>query len=441
MKQLLKKALELPKAELFLSLLVFLNIFLIFSSVIAESYYNLVSVGSGFDGWCDKNVLGVGVHCFSDFTLPAMIVAEPNPWDSQYVEGQNYPAAALLIPGFFVIVGKILGNPQFGLVAYLIAMIIALALPALWATKNRPLSFKLIFIASAGVLSVPAVMALDRGNSVGFVVPALLLFLIAVERKDPKLTAISIVIATIVKPQFFLLILLPLLLGQKKATVLAGSGVVFSQVISFLFWPNSFPQTIATAIRNTLSYGGTPDLSSRYPTNGSIISGIYEATVFLGLADVARFIQFNQLEITGSALFVLFMWVFLTRKKTPTIILAIFTIFAASTFVPVSWGYYLIFAIPVAAVIIRDPASTPSTKTIFQGIGERREFERGIARVAFFALIVACSFTLSKVMIPNITPTIDPYPLNSGELSAFFWIIALTLFLAAFRHKRTALAE
>lgn len=424
--------LRAPTSEIFLTLLFLLNVFLVLSSVIAESYYNLVSVGSGFDGWCDKNILGVGVHCFSDFTLPAMIVAEPNPWNSQYVNGQNYPAAALLVPGAFVLVGKILGNPQFGLVSYIISMIICLALPAIWATKNRELSFRVVFVASAGALSVPAIMAIDRGNSVGFVVPVLLLFLVSIERKNDALIALSIVVATIVKPQFFILILLPLALGRFKATVYAAVGVLLSQFLAFLFWPRDFPFTIGSAIKNTLSYGGTPELDSRYPTNGSIVSGIYEAASSLGLANLAGQIQLNQTAITLSLVAIFFAWVHLTRKKTPVIIPAVFSIFFASTFVPVSWGYYLVFAIPVAAVLLRDPACVQIKETHFQGIGERLVFRGNLPRTALLALIVSCSLTLSKIVIPNVTPTKDPYPLNTGELPSFLWLVTLVLFIFTF---------
>lgn len=416
-------------SESLLGFVIFLDLILLFSSIIAESYYNLVTVGTGFDGWCDKNVFGIGVHCFSDYTLTDLIVNEQNPWNSQYISPQNYPAAALLITLLFSKLGTALSSPQIGLVLYLISMSLCLLLPSIWATKGKKPYLKLLVVSVTGIASVPAIMALDRGNSVGFVVPALLLILIGIENRNTTYFVTGIMVASIVKPQFAFLLILPFVLARWKVLYISLMGVIVVQIVPFVLWPSNFPATIQQAVQNTLSYGGLPDFKTHFPTNVSVASSLFELTSLANPSnyenEIPQFIQQHPSQITFVIVVIFYLWSFIVRKYLPTIFVSIYTFVFASTLATVSWSYYLVFAIPVAALILRDPANSEiGNKSSFQGVADRISNHPVAYKLSFLFLLPAVSFTLSKFIIPNYTPNSDPYPFSSVELSTSLWIIS-----------------
>lgn len=430
MLKLSSKFFKLPSSEIFLTVLTVINIFLLVGMIVAESYYNLVTVGTGFDGWCDKTVQGVGVHCFSDYTLTALIVGEENPWKSSYIDNMNYPAASLLITFFFVKLGNLFGSAQLGLVTYLGTMVICTIIPSIWAVKGKPLFLKLLVGSATGLLTVPSIMALDRGNSIGFVVPALLMYLVGIDRKNVSLTIFGIVLATVIKPQFILLLFIPLI--QKNWKVSTRSFVYASiiQLISFLFWPKDFPRSLIDATQNLFAYASSADLTRTFPTNVSLVSGIYEILTILRLDELAKVIQDFQSEISAIALITIFLLVAITSRKIPIILQTIIVIWVASVFVPVTWSYYMVFALPVAAVLLRDPLIQKINSNNFIGIGERDYFSSRATKFGLYALLIAETLSLSKIIIPNVASSPDPYPLNSGELTSFMWLLATVAILA-----------
>lgn len=424
-------------AETLLAMLLIANIFLLFTSVIAESYYNLITVGTGFDGWCDKNIYGIGVHCFSDYTLTELIVNEENPWQSEYISPQNYPAAALLISLLFSNIGKLLANPQIGLILYLLTMAICLILPGVWASKGKKTYLKFLIIGMTGIASVPAIMALDRGNSVGFVAPALLMLLVGKEQNKNKLIILSIVLAALVKPQFALLLVLPIFWRLWKVFAYSLIGILATQLLPFFFWPSNFPQTIFEAVVNATSYGGKPDFNTFFPMNSSIASSLFELSSFGNPANYGEsipiFIQQNPSTVSIIVFGCFLVWSFLLRRYFPSILVGIYTIAFVSTFTTVSWSYYLLFSIPIAAIVIRDPRILLSNLTSsFQGVGERVERLTGAYKMSMLLLVIALTFTLSKIIIPNITPNSDPYPFNTVELSTSIWVLGAYISLIIF---------
>lgn len=437
------KLISLNISEVFVSLLLVANIFLLFTSIIAESYYNLVTVGSGFDGWCDKNIYGIGVHCFSDYTLTELIVNESNPWQTELISPQNYPAAALVIAYFFSRIGMLAGNPQVGLILYLLSMAFCLMLPGIWATKGKKTYLKILIIAITGLTTVPAIMALDRGNSIGFVAPALLLLVIGTERKKTSLIVLAIALASFVKPQFALLILVPLCLNMWRAFAYSLVGVTLVQILPFLLWPLQFPQTIKQALDNAFAYGGKPDFSTFFPMNSSISSSLFELSALgnasLYKTDLPKYIQQNPTMIAVFVFAIFLIWSFLLKKTMPEVFIGIYSVAFVSTFATVSWSYYLVFAIPVAALFIRDPLiSFTEMDDKLSGIGERKTDSPGIYKFSMLFIVIALTLTLSKVIVPNVTPNSDPYPYNTVELSTSFWVLGafLTLLLYSFAAAR-----
>ena len=166
----------------------------------------------------------------------------------------------------FGLLGKWLGASRLGLLAYLFALTIAVLSPALWAARGaRGLERVVVFVA-CGVAAIPAWVAVDRGNSTGFVVPIALVFLVALCRRRWGLVTIMVVLAALVKPQFAVLGVALFAARQWRLGGIAVVGVVISNLAAYLLWPRDLPETIAQSIHNTLDYGNFHERISRITT-------------------------------------------------------------------------------------------------------------------------------------------------------------------------------
>ena len=148
--------------------------------------------------------------------------------------------------------------------AYLLALTIACVTPAVWAARGaRGLERVVVFVA-LGAAAIPAWMAIDRGNSVGFVVPIALAFLVALCRRRWGLVAIMVILAALVKPQFVVLGVVLLAARQWRWGGLAAAGVVGSNFAAYLLWPPDFPGSIAQSIRTVIGYGSFQSRADLY---------------------------------------------------------------------------------------------------------------------------------------------------------------------------------
>ena len=167
-----------------------------------------------------------------------------------------YPPAAMMPHLLFALPGKWLGAPQLGLIGYLLALTVALLSPAVWAARgSRGLERVAVFVA-LGAAAIPAWQTIDRGNSIGFVVPIALVFLVALRRQRWGLVAIMVVLAALVKPQFAVLVVALLAARQWRLGGLALGGVAISNVAAYLLWPRDFPDTITQSIHNLFGKQG-----------------------------------------------------------------------------------------------------------------------------------------------------------------------------------------
>ena len=157
----------------------------------------------------------IGRHCFSDYGWTLGVGMRPNPWEPyrMFLPWYNSRRRGVAAAGGDAAANIVrasrqwLHSPRLGLLAYLLALTIAFLTPAVWAARGaRGLERVVVFVAF-GVAAIPAWMAIDRGNSVGFVVPIALVFLVALCRRRWGLAAIMVVLAALVKPQFAMLVL------------------------------------------------------------------------------------------------------------------------------------------------------------------------------------------------------------------------------------------
>jgi hypothetical protein len=92
----------------------------------------------------------------------------------------------------------------------------------------------------------------------------------------------------------------------------------------------------------------------------------------------------------------------------------------------VTWSYYLVFALPVAAIVLRDPLGDPPQDR-WRGVydGERMP---GAKAIASGLVALATAFAVSRVLLPAVIR--DPGSARtdlvgtSGELVPVLWIAA-----------------
>ncbi|WP_131813456.1 glycosyltransferase family 87 protein [Mycobacterium kubicae] len=350
----------------------------------------------------------VGRHCFSDYVLPSTFGALPNPWASHVVDLpdnssrelglSNYPAAAMLPQMTFGLLGGWLHAPGIGLFAYLFALTIAVLSPALWAAGGaRGLERVVIFFA-CGMAAVPAWMAVDRGNSAGFLAPIALVFLLALSRRRWGVVAIAVILAGLVKPQFAVLGFALVVGRQWRLSGITLIAIAVTNIAAYLLWPQDFPRTILQSLHNTAGYGSFKALIGLNVSFGKGLLTIPDAlearsaggAVPVGfLAGPRAFIGYGILLLIIGALLIL-------GKRISPVMAGIVLLATAALFPAVALPYYLVFALPIAAVVVRDPDGSPGT-----GVFDRCEAIGGHRRAVGVCVSIATAFSIAHIAIPG----------------------------------------
>ncbi len=195
----------------------------------------------------------LGRHCFNDYAAVTAAVARPNPWAPPF--HLAYPAAGLVPHMIFAAPAAWLHAPWLGLCGYLLALTTAFLTPAVWAARGARGLERIVVFVACGIAATPAWMAIDRANSVGFVAPIALVFLVALCRRRWRLAAIMVVLAALVKPQFAVLAFALFAARRWRLGSLTVAGTAIGNIAAFLLWPRDFPETITQSIHNILGYG------------------------------------------------------------------------------------------------------------------------------------------------------------------------------------------
>ena len=339
--------------------LVFLIVSLLASWVLAGYFGQSVNAGLSFraaDGWCDAAKEGVGVHCFGDFYYLIFLSKQATVWGSAYTPTAMIPH---IISNF--IAENIFGG-RVTLFLYLGVLSAALLAPALFiAHRASGVLPRLGTILVFGVGTLPFLIAMDRGNSVGFAVPWLLAFAIYLDRKPTWIAPLAIVCAACVRPQFILLSVGLLAIGRIKHTIVVLAGFGLTLLISFALWPGDRLENFRRWMTNIKGYSRYQDVNLNSPAN---LSAAHAVTVVGRIlrhtprpfADAGTsLIQFvtDHPSLPGLilvAITVVVLYAARTRISRPlvmTISLALTVLFPG-----VSYPYYLVFTLIIAALIV-----------------------------------------------------------------------------------------
>lgn len=432
-------------AELLLTLVIVFDIVLIATAFVLIHYLGIDALTSllyvGNEG-CDPSLGSVGYHCFGDYNLGS-VMSLPNPWDVVTQLGPwNYPAASMVPSYIFVGLGNLTGHPSATMVLYLLVMAAGMTLPAAWAARGRAVWLQISLWAMFGFLSVPALMALDRGNVVGLAVAVMFLAVIGVARDRPLLVSIGIALAACAKPQFGLAIFIFVFFGRWMWMLICAGIALVCQVVPFLLWPQHFPGTIVQAVLGLFSFGGQSTLGNTIPSSVSFAKGAYlleEWFVRPFRPGSANWVEGHQALVTGVIVLALLVVLFLARRAMPQALTLSLLFLISALAVPTSFTYYFVAALPLAAIVLRDPAVRRSERTEdlrLAGVlelGERRGWAE-FSAAAFFTVTLAA--TISRVFYPEPIPTMPFFVFTTSDVVTILWMVAIPWYALARRRAR-----
>lgn len=388
---------------------------------IAGSYYSIDVTGSlvfiANDGSCAGSVQQIGTHCFGDYAASASRSSSSNPWSDQNTYAP-YLGASYLVFRLFVEVGNLLGGANTGLVLYLIASFCALAYPSLAIRKMTGLSWRLpIILILAGPISLPGLIALDRGNNVALVVPGLFIFLqgFTTDRRLP--TVLGLVLSSVIKPQYVLLVGALLVVRRWKDSLVALLAVLVVQSLAFLAWPQSLFGGLFRSISMMLIYNDYASVSDQYPPQVSISKGIWEMLNFFGRTEGSIESSKAIQTLGGVSILLAFSFIsFFAGRRRSNLNLGIIFVALVSLLPGTTWAYYSVFSIPVLHLWVME-----SCKSDNHPMGKRERTTN---------ILIAVAIVITFVQFPRSFRVIDGYE-ELGVVSTTATLIPIAWTLVA----------
>jgi hypothetical protein len=326
--------------------------------------------------------------------------------------------------------------PLQGLYCYLLALTTAVFTPAVWAARGALGLERVVVFVALGAAAVPAWMTIDRGNSVGFVAPIGLVFLVALCRRRWGFVAVMVVLAALLKPQFAVLAVALFAARQWRMGGFAVAGVLISNLAAYLLWPRDFPATIAQSIHNAQNYNNS------FPTlvgidNASFANGILlipDHITRMKLGYVPHdFLIGPRLQIGSVVLLVVVVCLLALGRRIPPVMVGIVLLAAASLFPAMANRYYLVFVLPIAALVARDPDGPPGSGIFdrLANLGDRR-------RVIGVCVSAAAAFSIAQIALPG-GPVEDHDGIlivaTTAILTPILWLVACVAIIVSYSRR------
>ena len=301
---------------------------------------------------CQLEIHGVGQHCFGDFILAMDFLNGPDLWASG-----NYSPTGF-IPHFISNELKILIGHRPTLLIYLTLLLFSLLTPALYVHKRREsnnqsvLPFLLI-----GVTSVPVIFTLDRGNSVGFVVPWLLIFATRLRKNPDWIVTASIVASAAIRPQFALLAIGLIAFGQIKQFLYSVLGSIAINLLPFFIITSNPVSNIKLWLTGLTGYAtdgrnGSDIPGDQYPVVLSFGKAVFNFFNIIKFYSTAQKMLTNASTLSILCLTLSCVVVFICRKHMTPMIAVVIALILPTIIPPMAFGYYSVFVLVIAARIM-----------------------------------------------------------------------------------------
>ena len=351
---------------------------------------------------------GFGAHSFGDFqeiryALPTD--EYPNHWEN----GANSYTPLALLPH---VVAKIVEN-EFGvqksLLVYLFLLALCLVAPGVYAARSsRKTHEKILLFSLLFMFAQPVIVGLDRGNSSVLAVPLLMIFAAKFEKDPNWIATISLIGATAIRPQYALLGVALLAMRQFRHLFYSSIGVFAMTFIPFLFWPGDTFANINSWLTNLRGYGWRSSTSNTFPSNLSMSTSLH-------ITVSQYYYAITSVVVLASIIFV--FCVFRTPDGRGRLLIT--TLSLPCLMLQVSYSYYAVFVLVIAALIIRDASFLSSRSDNFIVSSDARSFETN--EIYNYLVIVVVAISLAPL------PFVRDVNKNSVSLEYFstMWTIVL----------------
>lgn len=406
------------------------------------------------DCWLDWG-MNIGRHCFSDYAMIATVGVRANPADypvllpPSYLPGPIGTWAPARLPyTMFALPAHLLGVPRLGLISYLIAMTVALASPAVWAARGAQGLERVVVFVALAVAAVPAWGIIDRGNSTGFVVPIALVFFIALSRHRWGLVALMVVLAVLLKPQFAVLAVVFFAARQWRWGAIAFGGIALSNIAAFMLWPRGFPGTITQSLHDLMKFnntnGGLQDTRNVAFARGLLLIPDNIKAAQTGGKIPEDFLAGPRTLIGFAILVIVVGCVLALGRRIPPVMAGIVLLATATLAPSYAAFYYLVFVLPIAALVVRDPNGPPGA-----GIFDRIAAGGVRRRAVGITVVLATALSIVNIAVPGRPFEVDIY----GQMGArgvightllapttvvyasLFWLLACVVILASYARR------
>jgi hypothetical protein len=377
----------------------------------------------GDDGWCDPQLQGWGIHCWGDYYYPIHLLSKENPFDNS--QPNPYPAASLIGFQIFDGLGDFFGGGRAGLILYLISMSIAIG-GAVWVrTKGQELNKRLVLVSCLTWLAPPVLMAIDRGNSSGFLVAALVWFLTALNSNKKVQQLCAIVLLSLVKPHFAILAVVYSVRGRPSATIQALVASAVLHILAFaLLRPQAFPLNLLEWIQGLAGYQDYSSVAVPWPPNISFAQSFYAIAFGLDSLGIPvsdeslGLIELSQGLFGPAVLVAVLSGLFLLRRilnssQAVSILLVAITLGSATTF-----AYYAIIVVPILLDL-------EARKTTLPESNSNHDNEARTSRMIDFFIWAASVFSL--VQLPIFGAQVGDKILTSYSLVGGIWLLCFAL--------------
>ena len=280
-------------------------------------------------------------------------------------------------------------------------------------------------------------LVLDRGNSAGLLIPALIWLFASIGNHKPSQTVLSLALLAVIKPHYGVLALAIILAGRwKEGSKALGLGITLNMLPFLLFWPNEFPNNIYIWVTSIFGYQEHSSVTIFWPQNISFSQSIYLFFYSLHVATGGQlqpalsFIESGQGLWGFLVLIMVIAFTFTLRKKLTIIQFSIIVVSAITMTSATTYYYYTLVAIPFL-LILRKESNTSSdgaNKVLQNYVQDKRNNKVN------FALWLASILTL--VQFPVLIPQESEYTLTTTSFIGGAWIICYAYIFAALLRSR-----
>jgi hypothetical protein len=289
----------------------------------------------------DPNIHAFGIHYFGDYLLSSEWSMSKNPWLEEYPV--NYPPLAILFFRMFTVLEYTLG-----LIAFQLIMFISMIAPIWMSLQKRSQFIRLICTLIFGLGSAPIIIAIDRGNIVGFLGLLLYLFASSVFAQRWYLASVFVAIAVGIKLFPIVLFSIFLIYGKWRPLLVGLSASLLTVLGALRLFPGSYSDSLAGFWTGFSAFRDV-DPNLLYCGNQSLIGGLLSLLDRFEISWLANFVVGYPLVFGLLFSSLTFLLMAMYRDQIWLVLVLALSLLTASP--SLVYGYTMIWAVAALAII------------------------------------------------------------------------------------------